>query len=101
MSYVDEGPRVDEAVVMLHGNPTWSFYFRELVQALSPVRRCVVPDHVGMGLSEKPAQLSYTLATRIEYLQALVAVLESKSFIWWFTTGAGQLASALPRVTRN
>jgi haloalkane dehalogenase len=78
MSYVDEGPRVDEAVVMLHGNPTWSFYFRELVQALSPVRRCIVPDHVGMGLSEKPMNYPYTLATRIGDIEALIASLGIK-----------------------
>jgi haloalkane dehalogenase len=78
MSYVDEGPRSDEAVVMLHGNPTWSFYYRELVQALAPVRRCVVPDHIGMGLSEKPSNYSYTLATRIADVEALVASLGLK-----------------------
>ena len=54
MSYLDEGPRTDEAVLMLHGNPTWSFYYRELVRELSPMIRCVAPDHIGMGLSQKP-----------------------------------------------
>jgi hypothetical protein len=36
MNHVDEGPRSDEAVLMLHGNPTWSFYFRDLIQTISP-----------------------------------------------------------------
>jgi pimeloyl-ACP methyl ester carboxylesterase len=72
MSYVDEGPRVDEAVVMLHGNPTWSFYYRNLVQALSPSARCIAPDHVGMGLSEKPASYDYSLASRIADVEALL-----------------------------
>ena len=78
MSYLDEGPRSDEAVVMVHGNPTWSYYYRALVTALSPTMRCVVPDHVGMGLSEKPQHYPYTLATRIDDLTALVRSLNLK-----------------------
>jgi haloalkane dehalogenase len=75
MSYLDEGPRESRAVLMLHGNPTWSFYYRRLVQALAPSRRCVVPDHIGMGLSEKPSGYDYTLRTRIDDVAALVAAL--------------------------
>ncbi len=75
MSYLDEGPRSDEAVLMLHGNPTWSFYYRRLVRALSPRLRCIVPDHIGMGLSEKPATYAYTLRTRIDDVTALVRSL--------------------------
>ncbi|PTX94651.1 alpha/beta hydrolase [Opitutus sp. ER46] len=75
MSYLDEGPRVERAVVMLHGNPTWSFYYRHLVQALAGQCRCVVPDHIGMGLSEKPQDYAYTLATRIADVEALLESL--------------------------
>jgi haloalkane dehalogenase len=78
MSYLDEGPRSDEAVLMLHGNPTWSFYYRELVLALSPVQRCIVPDHVGMGLSEKPRDYAYTLESRVADVEALVVRLGLK-----------------------
>ncbi len=78
LSYLDEGPRSDEAVLMVHGNPTWSFYFRRLVQALAPTRRCIAPDHVGMGLSDKPENYRYTLETRIADLEALVASLGVK-----------------------
>ena len=78
MSYVDEGPRHDEAVLMLHGNPTWSFYYRNLIRELSPTMRCVAPDHIGMGLSEKPANYDYTLATRIADIEALVERLGLK-----------------------
>lgn len=78
LSFLDEGPRADSAVLMLHGNPTWSFYYRHLVRALAPTRRCIVPDHVGMGLSEKPADYDYTLATRIADVEALVASLGLK-----------------------
>jgi pimeloyl-ACP methyl ester carboxylesterase len=75
MSYVDEGPRADEAVLMLHGNPTWSFHFRDLVRELSPGLRCVAPDHVGMGLSAKPAGYDYRLASRISDIEALADTL--------------------------
>ena len=52
LHYLDEGPRTAEPVLMLHGNPSWSFYYRHLVSALSESYRCIVPDHVGMGLSK-------------------------------------------------
>jgi pimeloyl-ACP methyl ester carboxylesterase len=72
MSYLDEGPTRDEAVVMLHGNPTWSFFYRDLVRELSPRIRCIAPDHVGMGLSDKPRKYGYRLASRIDDIEALV-----------------------------
>jgi haloalkane dehalogenase len=75
MSYLDEGPPGDEAVLMLHGNPTWSFHYREVVRALSPRLRCIVPDHIGMGLSAQPANYDYRLASRIADIGALVASL--------------------------
>ncbi|MDB6169210.1 MAG: alpha/beta hydrolase fold [Verrucomicrobia bacterium] len=78
LSYLDEGPQTDEAVLMLHGNPTWSFYYRNLVRELSPNVRCVVPDHIGMGLSEKPEDYPYTLATRIADVELLVRSLGLK-----------------------
>jgi len=78
MSFLDEGPRSESAVLMLHGNPTWSYYYRHLVRALAPEQRCVVPDHIGMGFSDKPVNYDYTLATRIADGEALVAMLGLK-----------------------
>src|ERR1700689_5432428 len=62
MHYLDEGR--GDPIVMLHGNPTWSFYYRNLVLALRDSHRCIVPDHIGCGLSEKPDadRYPYTLA---------------------------------------
>lgn len=62
---------------MLHGNPTWSFYYRNLVIALRDRYRCIVPDHIGCGLSDKPgdADYDYRLASRIEDLDRLIAHL--------------------------
>ncbi len=78
MSYVDEGPRSEEAVVMVHGNPTWSFYYRNLINLIMPYMRCVAPDHIGMGLSEKPQDYSYRLETRIQDLDTLIGELDLK-----------------------
>jgi len=78
LSYLDEGPRGETAVLMLHGNPTWSYFYRDIVKALSKDQRCIVPDHIGMGLSQKPENYSYTLKTRIEDVEALVLSLGVK-----------------------
>ena len=77
LHYLDEGPADAEPVVMLHGNPTWSFYYRNLVLALRDRYRCVVPDHVGMGLSDKPddSRYDYTLSRRVGDLDRLLAHL--------------------------
>ena len=74
MSYLDEGPRDGEVIVMLHGNPSWSYYWRHLVSGLRDRYRCIVPDHVGMGLSDKPddAHYNYTLQSRIDDLDTLL-----------------------------
>ena len=70
--YLDEGS--GDPVVMLHGNPTWSFYYRNLVLALRGNCRTIVPDHVGCGFSDKPeaARYEYTLRRRVEDLEVLL-----------------------------
>lgn len=70
--YLDEGN--GDPVVMIHGNPTWSFYFRELVKGLSPRYRTIVPDHIGCGLSDKPGadRYDYRLESRVDDLEKLV-----------------------------
>lgn len=72
MHYLDEGNRAGEAVLMLHGNPTWSFFYRDVVKALAPDYRCIVPDHIGCGLSNKPQNWPYRLADHIANVEALV-----------------------------
>lgn len=68
--YLDEGE--GEPVVMVHGNPTWSFFFRELVKVVARERRVIVPDHVGCGMSDKPQRYPYTLGTHIDNLESLL-----------------------------
>jgi cis-3-alkyl-4-acyloxetan-2-one decarboxylase len=76
LHYVDEGPRDGEVVLCVHGNPTWSFYYRRLIRALSGDRRVIAPDHIGCGLSDKPQDWSYRLADHIANLERLVLDLD-------------------------
>jgi haloalkane dehalogenase len=73
--FLDEG--AGDPVVMLHGNPTWSFYFRNLVKGLSSQFRIIVPDHIGCGLSDKPVihQYDYRLISRVNDLENLLDYL--------------------------
>src|SRR5260370_20611078 len=70
--YLDEG--AGEPVVMLHGNPTWSYYYRRLVLGLREGYRIIVPDHIGCGLSDKPgdSRCHYSLASRVRDLETLL-----------------------------
>jgi haloalkane dehalogenase len=77
MSYLDEGSG-DEAVLMVHGNPTWSFYYRNLVLGLRGKIRCIVPDHLGCGLSDKPQDFNYTLSEHIKNVRTLIDKLALK-----------------------
>lgn len=79
--YLDEGD--GDPVVMVHGNPTWSFYYRNLIKALRPDYRTIVPDHIGCGLSDKPADsyYSFSLKQRVDDLEALLESLEIREKI--------------------
>ena len=83
MHYLDEGPRDAPIVLMVHGNPTWSFYYRNLVTALRADYQCIVPDHIGCGLSDKPGDRDYhyTLQSRIDDLEALLEAIDIKENI--------------------
>lgn len=79
MHYLDEGR--GPVVVLLHGNPTWSFYFRKLINQLAAAGfRCIAPDHVGCGLSEKPGNYDYRLKQRIDDVASLVEHLDLSSY---------------------
>ena len=72
MHYVDEG--TGDPVLCVHGNPTWSFYYRNVVLALRSDHRVIAPDHVGMGLSDKPSDqaYAYTLESRVQDLENFI-----------------------------
>jgi len=113
MSYLDEGPRDGDVVVMLHGNPSWSFYWRHLVLGLREWYRCIVPDHIGMGLSDKPddaadasPRYDYTLQSRVDDLATLLDRLGITGPVtlavhdWGGMIGFGWALSHLPQVKR-
>ena len=71
--FVDEGN--GEPIVMVHGNPSWSFMYRKLILAFRETHRVIAPDHVGCGLSDKPGDdlYPYTLQRRIDDLENVLA----------------------------
>ncbi len=72
---LDEGPRDAPVLLAVHGNPTWSFYWRALVRHYAGRFRVVVPDHLGCGLSSKPQDAAYRLADHIANLERVVDAL--------------------------
>lgn len=70
LSYLDEGK--GRLLVFLHGNPTWSYLYRNLVSALRDSYRCIVPDHLGCGLSDKPQDYPYRLVDHVDNLERLL-----------------------------
>lgn len=72
--YLDEGQ--GKPLCMVHGNPTWSFYWRNLVTGLRENYRVVAPDHIGCGLSDKPQKFRYSLPQHADNLVALIRALD-------------------------
>ncbi len=103
MHYVDEGE--GHPILMVHGQPTWSFMYRKLVRALSPRYRCIAVDHIGFGLSDKPPDWSYTPARHAANLHALVDALglESLTLVvhdWGGPIGLGYAVCDRARIRR-
>jgi haloalkane dehalogenase len=81
--YIDESPQSNKespVLLMVHGNPTWSYYWRNLITKLRTQYRCVAVDHIGCGLSDKPNESVYpfTLERRITDLVQLIEHLDLK-----------------------
>jgi haloalkane dehalogenase len=77
MTYVDTGkptPKTSGVVLFLHGNPTSSYLWRNIIPHLSPQIRCVAPDNIGMGHSGKP-KIAYRFVDHAEYLEAFISVV--------------------------
>jgi haloalkane dehalogenase len=72
--YLDEG--AGETVLLLHGNPAWSFLYRKIIAGLSDQFRCVAPDFPGYGLSGAPAGYAYTPREHSAFLERFVDALE-------------------------
>ncbi len=103
MHYLDEGQ--GEPIVMLHGNPTWSFYYRRLVTAFRTSHRVIAPDHIGCGLSDKPQDYPYTLRQHIDNLERLLQHLELEHITlvvhdWGGAIGMGYALRHIPQIRR-
>lgn len=104
MHYVDEG-QGDISVLLLHGNPTWSFLWRKVIALLAdhPLH-IIAPDLIGLGLSGKPSRVaSYSLEMQVDHLQALVQALDLRQVIlvgqdWGGPIGAAMAAREEPRI---
>src|SRR5919106_665063 len=99
MHFVDEGPRDGRPVVLLHGNPTWSFLYRNFIPSLVDAgHRAIAVDHLGFGRSDKPDQAElYTIERHCRRLDALLESLDLRDAtvvpqdwggpigLWWAT----------------
>jgi len=72
MHYIDTGR--GETVLFLHGNPVWSYIWKKVLPHVSPTARCVAPDLIGMGLSDKP-RIKYTFLDHVRYVEEFIARL--------------------------
>jgi haloalkane dehalogenase len=101
--YVDEGQ--GQTLLLVHGNPTWSFYWRELIRTLAPKYRVIAVDHIGCGLSDKPRKYPYRLAQHVENLGELVERLDLANITllahdWGGPIGLGAALAARKRFSR-
>lgn len=74
MHYVDEG--TGEVILFVHGTPTWSFLYRDLIKTLSASYRCIAIDHIGFGLSEKPIDFEGTPQAHAEHLSEFIEKMD-------------------------
>src|SRR6476469_3661219 len=74
MAYVEAGPADGPVALLLHGEPSWSFLYRHVMRVLSDAGvRCVAPDLIGFGRSDKPASAAdHTFARHVEWVRELV-----------------------------
>ena len=77
--YIDEGD--GPLLLFLHGSPTWSFLYRDVVVRLRDRYRCVAVDHLGFGLSERPEGFGYTVAEHTAVLAELIAQLDLRDYV--------------------
>jgi pimeloyl-ACP methyl ester carboxylesterase len=106
MAYVDEGPKAARPVLLLHGNPTWGFLYRDFVEPLKAAGyRVVAPDCIGAGYSDKPRiDAAYSLAHHIADLVDLIDQLDLRNFAvvgqdWGGPQGVGAALQRLDRLS--
>ena len=90
--YVDEGE--GEVVVCLHGEPTWGYLYRNMIDPLAEEFRVVVPDHMGFGKSETPQDRDYTLKSHTENLSRLIESLGLDNITFVMQDWGGPIGTA-------
>ena len=103
LHYIDEGN--GPVIVMVHGNPTWSYYFRNLIHLFRETHRVIALDHMGCGLSDKPSEYSYCLDKHIENLGTLLNTLQIERFSlivhdWGGAIGIGCALKQLDKIDK-
>jgi pimeloyl-ACP methyl ester carboxylesterase len=103
LHYLDEGPADGPVMLLLHGMPTWSYLYRDMIPGLAAAGyRCIAPDHMGFGRSDKPTDGHwYTIARHTEILTSLITdptSLTSRSSV---STGVGRSVSRKPPPCRS
>ena len=101
--YLDEG--TGDALLMVHGNPTWSFLWRNLISEFRQDYRLIAPDHMGCGMSGKPQQNTYTLQTHVDHLVELIERLDLRQVTllahdWGGAIGLGAALAVPDRFAR-
>lgn len=78
LHYVDEGPKDGEVVLMLHGEPSWSYLYRHMIKPVAAAGyRVIAPDLIGFGKSDKPTQQSdYSYQTHLDWIRAVIVELK-------------------------
>lgn len=105
MHVLDEGPRDAPVILAVHGNPTWSFYWRALITQFSDRYRVVVPDHIGCGLSDKPQDWPYRLEGHVGNLVQVIEALDLRDITlvvhdWGGAIGIGAAERVAERIER-
>jgi len=107
MHYLDEGPADGPVALLLHGMPTWAYLYRTMIPPLVEAGyRCIAPDHMGFGRSDKPTDIHwYTIARHQEILSTLIKSLDLKDITlvcqdWGGPIGLAQAVMSADRFSR-
>jgi haloalkane dehalogenase len=97
MHYLDEGDPAAPTVLLLHGEPTWSYLYRKMIPVLLDAGlRTIAPDHIGFGRSDKPSQKTfYTFERHIEWIRALVVGLDLRDVTLFCQDWGGPIGLAV------
>ena len=93
LHYVDEGS--GPPILLCHGNPTWSFLYRDIVVALRDRFRCIAPDYLGFGLSERPSGFGYTIDEHAGVVGELVDHLDLDGYLTMGQDWGGPISMAV------